>query len=239
MLSKFRSRLTYANIVSSLCLFLVLGGGTAFAVTALDDNSVFSRHIVNGEVKNPDIGANAVGTGKVADNSLKGNDVNDGSLAGADLADGAVGTSQLQDLGVTTPKLADGAVTSDKLASFAVRTGNILLRQVTNSRIGTDAVDKRTIKADQVEASELAGVFHQSVEQTVPGATSSFPVREASINVFCPEDAQIISGGFRRTAGTVTFTESVRSGAVGWRVAAQNKSAAPAKFVAEAYCLAG
>jgi hypothetical protein len=37
-----------------LCLFLILGGGTAWA---LENNSVKSRHIVNGQVKDPDLSA--------------------------------------------------------------------------------------------------------------------------------------------------------------------------------------
>lgn len=38
MLSRLRSKLTYANVVSTLCLFLLLGGSTAWAAkTALID----------------------------------------------------------------------------------------------------------------------------------------------------------------------------------------------------------
>lgn len=44
MLSRFRPRLTYANVVSTLCLFIVLGGG-AYAATALPNNSVGSAQL--------------------------------------------------------------------------------------------------------------------------------------------------------------------------------------------------
>ncbi len=54
-----------------LALFLVLGGGTAYAVTQIDRNSVKSKHIVNGQVKSAD----------VADNGLTGADVDEGTLA--------------------------------------------------------------------------------------------------------------------------------------------------------------
>jgi hypothetical protein len=40
-----RPRLTYANIVSTLCLFLLLGGGAAFAATQLPKNSVGTSQI--------------------------------------------------------------------------------------------------------------------------------------------------------------------------------------------------
>ena len=55
LLAGIRSRLTYANVASSLALFLALSGGVAFAVTQLDANSVKSKHIVNGQVKVRDL----------------------------------------------------------------------------------------------------------------------------------------------------------------------------------------
>jgi hypothetical protein len=52
MLAKLRNHLTYANVVSTLCLFILLGG-SAFAATRLSRNSVRSVHIKNGQVKTP------------------------------------------------------------------------------------------------------------------------------------------------------------------------------------------
>jgi hypothetical protein len=59
---KARPKLTYANVVSSLCLFLVIGGGTAYAVTQIDRNSIKSRHIVNGQVRAKDLAPDQVVT---------------------------------------------------------------------------------------------------------------------------------------------------------------------------------
>lgn len=36
----FRSKLSYANVVSTLCLMLLVGGGTAFAAAHLGKESV-------------------------------------------------------------------------------------------------------------------------------------------------------------------------------------------------------
>nr|MBA2479910.1 hypothetical protein [Planctomycetota bacterium] len=41
-----RRHLTYANVVSSLCLFVLLGGG-AYAVTIAKKNSVTSKSVKN------------------------------------------------------------------------------------------------------------------------------------------------------------------------------------------------
>ena len=59
MFAGIRSRLTYANVASSLALFIAISGGAAFAVTQLDANSVESKHIVNGQVKRGDLGVPA------------------------------------------------------------------------------------------------------------------------------------------------------------------------------------
>jgi hypothetical protein len=44
-----RSKLTYANVISTLCLFMLLGGG-AYAATKLPKNSVGAKQIKNGAI---------------------------------------------------------------------------------------------------------------------------------------------------------------------------------------------
>jgi hypothetical protein len=75
-----RSRLTYANLVSTLALVVALGTGTAYAA-----NTVFSTDIVDGEVKEADLGDGAVSSAKIPV----------GAVSGADIADGSVGLSDL------------------------------------------------------------------------------------------------------------------------------------------------
>jgi hypothetical protein len=64
-------RLTYANVVSTLCLFLVLAGGTAFAATQLPGNSVGTKQLKSG----------AVTAAKVKEHSLTGNQIDASTLA--------------------------------------------------------------------------------------------------------------------------------------------------------------
>jgi hypothetical protein len=56
---RIRRHLTYANVISTLCLFLVLGGGTAVALDG--SNTVFSDDIVDGQVKAQDLARTPVG----------------------------------------------------------------------------------------------------------------------------------------------------------------------------------
>jgi hypothetical protein len=98
MPARFRPRITYANVVSTLCLFILLGG-TAWAVAA---NSVGTAQLKDKAVTNPKLAANSVGTGKVIDGSLLKQDFKPGELppgltpasfTGAGLADDPSATS--------------------------------------------------------------------------------------------------------------------------------------------------
>jgi len=70
VLSTLRSKLSYANVMATLAVFIALAGTSVAAVT-LTRNSVRSKHIAKGQVKRSDIGRNAVSSAKVANNSLR------------------------------------------------------------------------------------------------------------------------------------------------------------------------
>lgn len=44
-MNRIRGKLTYSNVISTLCLFLVLGGGTAYAATHLPKESVGAKQL--------------------------------------------------------------------------------------------------------------------------------------------------------------------------------------------------
>jgi Collagen triple helix repeat (20 copies) len=79
VLTKLRNHLTYANVVSTLCLFILLGG-SAVAAVRLSKNSVSSTHIKNGQVKRADLAANGVDSSKVDDGSLLSHDFAPGQV---------------------------------------------------------------------------------------------------------------------------------------------------------------
>lgn len=51
---RIRRHLTYANVMATIAVFVVLGGG-AYAAFKLPKNSVRSKNIVNGQVKGDDV----------------------------------------------------------------------------------------------------------------------------------------------------------------------------------------
>lgn len=73
MLHKISSRLTYANTMSTLAVFMALGG-ISYAAVKLPANSVGTKQIKR----------NAVTGSKVKSSSLTGSDVRDGSLTAKD-----------------------------------------------------------------------------------------------------------------------------------------------------------
>jgi hypothetical protein len=74
------SRYIRSNILGFIAIFIALGG-VGFAA-GLARDSVKSKHIKDGQVQNADLGAGAVDSSKVADNSLTGADIDESSLTG-------------------------------------------------------------------------------------------------------------------------------------------------------------
>jgi hypothetical protein len=71
-----RRHLTYANVISTLCLFILLGGG-AYAAFHLPKNSVRSKNIVNGKVKGHDVAKSAISSRTIKNKSVKDTDIQD------------------------------------------------------------------------------------------------------------------------------------------------------------------
>lgn len=61
--------LTYGNVVSTLALFIALGG-VSYAVTQIDPNSVRSEHVVDRQIKARDLGTSAVTSLKIKDGTI-------------------------------------------------------------------------------------------------------------------------------------------------------------------------
>lgn len=76
-----RSRLTYANVMSTLAVFLVIGGGTALASYVISSNADVGPNTISGHRTYTGLHSNII-TG-----SINGQDVANNSVAGVDIAD--------------------------------------------------------------------------------------------------------------------------------------------------------
>ncbi len=79
-----RNRLSYANVMATVAVFLALGGG-AYAAIKLPKDSVTSKQIKNKSVKGKDLAGKAVKSAKIKPDAINGSKVKDDSLTGADI----------------------------------------------------------------------------------------------------------------------------------------------------------
>lgn len=105
-----RGRFTYANVMASLAVFLVLGGATAWA--ALGKNTVGSKQLKKNAVTAAKIKKNAVTNAKLKNN--------------------AVTTAKLKNNAVTTAKIKNSSVTGDK-----VKNGSLTGSDINLATLGT------------------------------------------------------------------------------------------------------
>ena len=142
-MNQIRKRLTYANVMSSIAVFLVLGGATAFAAKKIGAN----------ELK-----ANSVKTGKIVKEAV----------TTSKLKNEGVTTSKIAKEAVTSDKLADNAVTTAKIANNAVTTGKIADNAVTAAKIPDDS-----ITGAKINESTLSGVVQNVTFEGTASAVDS------------------------------------------------------------------
>jgi hypothetical protein len=78
---QIRKRLTYANVMSSIAVFLVLGGGAAYAAKKIGSNEIKGNSITTGKIKKnaitgSKIKKNAITTAKIKNGAVTGPKVN-------------------------------------------------------------------------------------------------------------------------------------------------------------------
>jgi hypothetical protein len=93
-----RTRLTYANVIATLALFLALSGGIAYAAGTLGKNAVKSKNIAANAVKSRNLAKNAVKTKNLAKNSVTSAKVKAGTLTRNDLAPNTLSALQVADV---------------------------------------------------------------------------------------------------------------------------------------------
>jgi hypothetical protein len=139
MLRTLRANLSYANVMSTIAVFVVLGGG-AYAATKLPKNSVGTKQIKNGAVTKAKLAKGVLTAGPKGDPGVKG-DKGDQGLPGAngtngkdgtngtngtngqDGQDGQRGPSSLQTAGAGDVADLDNTTTGSTLGSFITAGG--------------------------------------------------------------------------------------------------------------------
>ncbi|HXF30316.1 MAG TPA: hypothetical protein VN522_02260 [Solirubrobacterales bacterium] len=201
-----RKRLTYANVMSTLAVFLVVAGGSALAAGTLGKNTVGSNQLKK----------NAVTTAKVKNNAITGGKIANGAVTGSKLGGGAVGASNLAANSVGASAIADNAVGGSKIANGAVTEGKLGPGSVTESKLGNDAVTGAKVKDGSLTGSDI-----QQASLTQVKAANVYGVTFAETGAGSPKilnasDPGIKSGGcflvcsveFPRNVSECSYTAS-------------------------------
>lgn len=147
-----RRHLTYANVMATVAVFGMLGGG-AYAITTAKKNSVTSKSVRNGSIKGLD----------VLDESLSGQDVNESTLSlptgpkGDQGSPGAPGSPDTPQQVLDKLKLVDGngsGLDADTLdGGHACRTDGVLRMQVGEATKVACSRGAFTLTADCIDGS--------------------------------------------------------------------------------------
>ncbi|HEX7060010.1 MAG TPA: hypothetical protein VF176_09190 [Solirubrobacterales bacterium] len=200
-MKQIRKRLTYANVMSSIAVFLMIGGGAAFA--ALGKNTVGTKQLKPNAVTKSKLKKNAVVTAKIADQAV----------AAGKIANGAVGADKLGNAAVTTDKLADGAVTTGKLGNAEITTDKLADGAVTASKLGTITVETETVSVAN-GADGSANVDCPSGQRAISGG--------GAWDIFAANLSFLSSRPIRSSTDTSQMADGEVAG--GWRSSGHNAS---------------
>lgn len=171
-MKRFRPRLTYANVIASLALFVALGGSAVAA--GLAKNSVGPNQLKQGAVTAGKIRKQAVTSGKIAPkavvagklgpNAVLPGNLGAGIISTDKIAASAVTAEKIKNNVVTTNKITNNAITTQKLAASAVGTNNLAEGSVTGAKIA-----KETITAEKLAKGAIGNVETLKTGQTERG----------------------------------------------------------------------
>lgn len=183
-----RRRVTYANVVASLALFVALGGSSYAAI------KVGSKQIVNNSVSSEDLRNNDVHGRDIAKDTVRGTDVRDGDLQGRDIRDNTVSGDDVKESSFgTVPSAFDAETLAGMPASAFLgsdrqeRTGLIKLAHgetktvlasgpfTWKARCADDGGGSThlTVTLETTEPASFAGSFGGGPGQASPGAPAT------------------------------------------------------------------
>jgi hypothetical protein len=124
-MTRLRTKLSYSNVISTLCLFLLIGGGTAFAASQLEKESVGTNQLKKGAVT-------PVKLSKAAKSTLAG----PAGPKGATGATGATGPQGLKgDTGAAGSAVAYARIEENGLVDLS-KSKNVVSANVTHPAVG-------------------------------------------------------------------------------------------------------
>jgi hypothetical protein len=174
-----RPKLSYANVIATIALFVALGGAAIAA--GLPKNSVGTKQLKRGAVSTADLRRGAVTAGKIGPRAVVAGKLGANAVLPGNLGNGIISTNKLSDGAVIASKIKNGVVTTNKLNNGAVTTAKLGDGSVTLGKLADNVAPLLgTLKSGQT----LRGVFDLgstgSLAATTRDAVSfQFPLQNA------------------------------------------------------------
>ena len=182
MLRKLRSRLTYANVASTLALVLAVGGGTAYAAATIGTKNI-RTHAVTGSK----LATNSVSPSKVKNQSLSGTDIRDSSLTTADVRNGSLQATDFAANQLPAGPKGDPGAPATAIFGIVTADGGLSTGKGVTAMSGAAGVYTATINQDVTNCAVVAtlrgGDNGNIVAQPVGGTTPtqiSFTTRDGT-----------------------------------------------------------
>jgi hypothetical protein len=164
-----RPRLSYANVIATIALFIALGGAAVAA--GLPRNSVGPRQLKRGAVTARALGRDAVNSGKIAPKSVIVGKLGPSAVLPGNIVNGGVSSEKLALNAVIAKSIKNGVVTASKLANEAVTAAKLGKGSVTAGKLADDIAPLLgTLKTGQT----LRGSFDLGGDADAARAGQSF-----------------------------------------------------------------
>jgi|SRR5882757_8026101 len=168
-MKRFRPRLTYANVIASLALFVALGGSAVAA--GLAKNSVGPNQLKKGAVTGKAIRKQAVTAGKIAPKAVVAGKLGANAVLPGNLGAGIISTDKISASAVTAEKIKNNVVTTNKITNAAVNSQKIAAGGVGTSNLAEKAVTTAKLNDGAVTAAKLAPEVLNNVQTLKSGQT--------------------------------------------------------------------
>jgi hypothetical protein len=169
-MTRLRGKLTYANVVATLALFLVIAGGSAFAASK--------------------VGKNSVGTKQIKNNAVTATKIKNGAVTEAKIANGAVTAAKIANGAVTEAKIGNGAVTGSKIGLGAVGAANINTSGlIVPNASHANSADSATDATNATHAGDAQTLQGLSAAQITAASTLKCPSNMVPLAGLCFESA--------------------------------------------------
>jgi hypothetical protein len=222
-MKRLSKRLSYANVVSTLALFLALGGATALAVNQLPPKSIGAKQLRPGAVTADKIRKHAVTAPKIEAAAIKSGKIAAGAVKEAKLANASVSNTKLANEAVSTEKIKGDAVSGAQVnestlsqvpsanqansATFAESANPVAFASVDQEGNVDTAISKGQISVSQ---GKEAGIYCLSVQGFAPRGAQVTPRYNGSGNL----TAYVTIGGTGSCAAPAVEVQTHNGGLV-------------------------